>query len=298
MSLDLSSLAAPDVVEALDYETIRAALIADYQILYPEFAAEVESEPAIKLLETAAYRELGIRQRINDAARALLLTDATGADLDLIAFTYYNGLTRLQISAGDPDAIPPVPATYESDKRLRERCRLSLYGRSCAGPKNAYKYFAMTASADVKHVHVSKHTPAPGDVTLIILSEVGDGVPTQELLDTVQAALDEEEVRPLNDTPIVLPATVDLWSLDASLICYPDANTSLALQLANAAAEQFAADHHALGHDITISALHAALHVAGVQKVVIDTPAADLVTDDTAARFNIAINIAITGTAS
>ena len=46
------------------------------------FTALVESDPAWTILEVAAYRELLLRQRINDASRAVMLAFATGADLE------------------------------------------------------------------------------------------------------------------------------------------------------------------------------------------------------------------------
>ncbi len=123
----LTSLPAPDVIQPLDYETILASIKADYIAANPSFTADVESDPVVKMMETCAYRELGVRQRVNDAARALLLADSSGTDLDHLAFTYYQGLTRLLVDPGDAAAIPPIPPTYESDDRLRERCTLSLY---------------------------------------------------------------------------------------------------------------------------------------------------------------------------
>ncbi|NUV25651.1 hypothetical protein MS6204_04603 [Escherichia coli] len=43
---------------------------------------ELESEPATKLLQENAYRELLLRQRINEAAQAVMVAYAMGGDLD------------------------------------------------------------------------------------------------------------------------------------------------------------------------------------------------------------------------
>ena len=72
-AVDLSRLVAPTVVETLDFETIFAAMLADLQARDSAFSALVESDPAYKILEVAAYRELLIRQRVNDAGRAVML---------------------------------------------------------------------------------------------------------------------------------------------------------------------------------------------------------------------------------
>lgn len=83
-AIDLSQLPAPTIVESLDFESILATMLADLQAREPTFTALVESDPAYKILEVCAYRELLIRQRVNDAARGVMLAYATGADLDQI----------------------------------------------------------------------------------------------------------------------------------------------------------------------------------------------------------------------
>ncbi|EHP4010353.1 baseplate assembly protein, partial [Salmonella enterica] len=90
-TVDLSLLPVPDVVEELDYETILAERIATLISLYPEDQQEtvartlaLESEPVVKLLQENAYREVIWRQRVNEAARAVMLAYAIDSDLDNI----------------------------------------------------------------------------------------------------------------------------------------------------------------------------------------------------------------------
>jgi phage-related baseplate assembly protein len=81
--IDLSQLPAPEVVEPLDFEVIYQDLLATFRALMGEgWTAPLESDPVVKLLELAAYREVQLRARINDAARAVLLAYAVGADLE------------------------------------------------------------------------------------------------------------------------------------------------------------------------------------------------------------------------
>ncbi|RYA83742.1 baseplate assembly protein, partial [Enterobacter cloacae complex sp. 743-2DZ2F-22B] len=87
--VDLNQLAAPDVVEVLDYESILSERKATLVSLYPEEQQEavartlmLESEPIVKLLQENAYREVIWRQRVNEAARAVMLAYAEDADLD------------------------------------------------------------------------------------------------------------------------------------------------------------------------------------------------------------------------
>ena len=63
--IDLSRLPAPTVVEQLSYAAIFDALVTYLQSpdVLPEFDATVESDPAVKLLEVFAWRELLLRQQ-------------------------------------------------------------------------------------------------------------------------------------------------------------------------------------------------------------------------------------------
>ena len=94
-----------------------------------EFSALVESDPAIKLLEVAAYRETILRARVNDAFKATLLAFAAGNDLDNLAAFY--GLTRL---------------AQETDAELKDRTINRIQGSSTAGGAAWYRYQALTAN--------------------------------------------------------------------------------------------------------------------------------------------------------
>jgi hypothetical protein len=81
-ALDLSQLAPPEVVEQLSYEAIRAAIVDQLVAELPAFDATVTSDPAVKVLEVVAYREMLIRQQFNERARQVMLAYATGSNLD------------------------------------------------------------------------------------------------------------------------------------------------------------------------------------------------------------------------
>ncbi|EKI4734482.1 baseplate assembly protein, partial [Escherichia coli] len=136
--IDLNQLPAPDVVEELDFETILAERKATLISLYPEDQQEavartltLESEPLVKLLEENAYRELIWRQRVNEAARAVMLACAAGNDLDVIGANY--NTTRLIITPADDSTLPPTPAVMESDTDYRLRIQQAFEGLSVAG---------------------------------------------------------------------------------------------------------------------------------------------------------------------
>ncbi|MBY0400960.1 baseplate J protein, partial [Myxococcota bacterium] len=93
--IDVSGLPPPNVIEEISFEEMLAASVADLVARFPAIAGviQLESEPARKLLEVGAFREMLVRSRINDAARAQLLAFAAGADLDHLAA--FHDVTRL-----------------------------------------------------------------------------------------------------------------------------------------------------------------------------------------------------------
>ena len=137
--IDLNALPAPAVLQPLDYEAVLAGLRADMLARYPALreVLDLESEPIAKLLEVAAYRELLIRARINDAARAVLLPWAVGTDLDNLAARY--DLARL---AG------------EDDERLRARVLIGYHALSAAGSPASWRLRALSVSTDLRQVDV------------------------------------------------------------------------------------------------------------------------------------------------
>lgn len=267
--IDLARLPTPEVIEPLSYEVMLAEMKAALLAKYP--ATDIESEPLIALLEVCAYYRLLDRARVNDAAKAVLLARATGADLDNIAAFY--GTSRLLVTPGVPDAFPPVLPVYEGDTAFRDRVQLALEAQSTAGPRGAYTYWALAADGQVLDAYVS--SPMPGIVRVVVLAQTG--VPGQALIDAVYSTLNSENVRPLCDTVQVVPATVQSYTVEAALTYYDGPDKVAVSASATAAVQEYAAMNFRIGHDITRSGLFAALHQAGVQNVALIAPAADIV---------------------
>lgn len=290
-AVDLAKLPFPNAVEVLDFEVILAEMLADYQSRDPEFTALVESDPAYKVLEVAAYRELLLRQRVNEAIKAVTLAYANDADLDQIAARY--NVERLLIDAGNPDAIPPIPPAYESNDSLRRRVQLSFEGFSTAGPEGAYLFHAL--GSDARVLDADARSPVPGQVIVAVLSNVGDGVAPSDLLAAVNATLSDEDVRPLTDQVLVEPAVIVNYAITAQLKLYPGPDATVVLNAANASAAAYAEANHRLGRDVTLSGLYAALHQEGVQNVVLSSPVADIAVARNQASYCTGITITSAG---
>lgn len=274
-AVDLSKLPFPDAVEELDFETLLAAWLADLQARDPAFTALVESDPAFKIMEVGAYRELLLRQRVNEAIKALTLAYAEKADLDQIAARY--NVKRLTLVPEDNTTVPPTAAVLESDESLRRRVQLSFEGFSTAGPTGAYIFHSL--GADARVLDAAAHSPVPGDVEVAVLSNVGDGTAPPDLLAAVNATLSADDVRPLTDHVLVKSAEIISYSVSATLTLYSGPDAEVVVDAAQAALDKYVADSHRLGRDVTLSGLYAALHQEGVQDVHLLTPVASIVVD-------------------
>lgn len=274
-AINLSALPPPPIVVRKEFETILAEIktwLFDLESdLEPVLG--LESEPITKVVEAWAYREMLLRAEFDEAARGNMLAFATGAQLDHLAAFY--GVERAVVQAADNTAIPAIPEVLEEDTRLRQRTQLALEGFSTAGPIGSYVFWGLSASTEVKDISVQ--SPTPGDVLVTVLSDTADGVPNATLLQTVEDQLNDEDVRPLCDQVSVQGATVTHFDLTAELTLYDGPDSEVVRLAAEAAATTYVADHHRLGHDITLSGLYAALHQPGVQKVAITSPAVDIV---------------------
>lgn len=278
--VDLSQLPAPDVVEQLDYESILTERKATLVSLFPAEQQEavartlaLESEPLTKFLEENAYREVIWRQRVNEAARAVTLASAAGADLDVIAAN--TNTARLTITPADETAIPPVAAVMESDADLRMRAQQAFEGLSVAGPVGAYEYHGR--SADGRVADISVLSPSPACVTITVLARAGDGTASPDLLDVVANALNAEDVRPVGDRVTVQAALIVPYQVAATLWFYPGPEAEPIRATAEQKLKAYITAQHRLGRDIRRSAIYAALHVEGVQRVELSEPQSDVV---------------------
>lgn len=283
--IDLSQLPAPNVIEPLDFESILAERKASLISYYPEdqqasVASELEreSDPRLKLLQESAYRELILRQRINDAVRAVMLAYAMDSDLDNLAAPF--GVERLVTNPGDPAANPPIPPTYEGNASLRRRIQLAPESYTSCGTFEAYRFHAL-AVAGVADAAVLR--PEPGIVRIVVLASEDDGVPSSELLQAVRDRLSARDRRSVNDTVEVVPASIVRFAAHAILVMYPGPSSGPVLDAAMAAARAYAASVRRLGYDATLSGLYAALHQPGVQRVKLLAPLADVICDETQA---------------
>lgn len=282
--IDLSQLPAPAIIEALSFDTILAAMLADLQSRDPIFTALVESDPAFKILEVCAYRELLIRQRVNNACNGVMLAYATGPDLDNLAVFF--GVTRKTIIPGDSTAFPPVVAVMEADTDLRTRIQLALEGFSTAGPIGAYLFWALTIDTIIDASVVGPPTVAPGNVVVTILSSLtANGIASADEITAVTKALNADTVRPLTDLVTVNSVAVTNYAIAATVYTLPGPDAQTVINQATANINAYVAAQRKVGKSIHLSAIYAALFVPGVSNVVLTAPVVGGVVSDVAIDY-------------
>jgi phage-related baseplate assembly protein len=258
-AIDLSVLAKPGVIETVDYEAIVTLMRDDLVERFPAIVGvvDLESEPARKLIEVFAYREIVLRARVNDAARANLLAFAINSDLDHLAAFY--DVTRL---------------SGEDDARLRERVILAIRGRSTGGTEPRYRFVALSANVRVADAVVWREGTSPL-VRCAIFATDNNGVPDDALLQEVREHLTASDVRMVNDTILVTAAVQTVQNITASLTLLPNTSDSIVTEIESTLRADWFAER-GLGFDMTLSWITAKLMRAGVYKVQITTPAGDV----------------------
>ena len=255
MTIPLDRLPPPDAVVAEEFAALRDQAIANLVARVPDYEPRA-TDPAVRLLEVAAYLRLLLGGRINDAVRGTFLATAAGADLDHVVAIL--DVTRL---AG------------ESDEALRARARLAWDTVSTAGPTDAYRFHALSVPG-VRDVSVA--SPNPGEVVVTVLALGAGGVPDQALVDAVEAALDADTVRPVTDDLTVQAVTVVAYDVTATLkVSGGGPDLAIVKEAATEAVRAYV-DAYAVGRSIRRSALFAACHVPGVDQVELTAPAADV----------------------
>lgn len=254
--IDLGGLPAPNVLEALDYETILAAYKAlarqRLATVLPEWNPDRESDPIVMVLEACAYRELVTRARVNDAARSNLLAFAAGGDLDHLVAFY--GVERL---------------ADETDQALRIRTQARIIGWANAGGAAHYRYWSMTASPMVRDATVS--SPQPGHVQIAIWARDDEAA----TLEAVRDQTDRDDIRVLTDTVSVTAATPVAVPIVAEVWLYPETPQEVVDRMPGdiSAAIDGA---RGLGWSLTRSWIIGRLQVTGVQRIDLITPADDI----------------------
>lgn len=176
-------------------------------------------------------------------------------------------------------------ADEESDASYYERMRESMESFSTAGPINGYVYHVKTVSPAITDVSAS--SPEPGVVDIRILLQDGQ-LPTDAVINEVQEALNNSDIRPLTDLVTVSKPQESPFDVDVTF--YIPRNSQASSTIVEAAAEEAVAEYikwqtGKMGRDINPSQLNSMLMAAGVKRVEIRKPEFAVVPETHVARL-------------
>jgi phage-related baseplate assembly protein len=227
----------------------------------------VESDPAIKILEVAAWRELLLRERINEAVKSNLLKFAMGNDLDNLAEFY--GVER---------------ENGENDESFRKRIKAKIVGWSTGGN---YRFQALSADSRVKDALVESKVPGSVEISILSTELSTNGIASEELLDIVRKRVTRDDIRVLTDTITVVGCNIIEIDIHSRIsIKRPDIIETVKKKFI----EKFETTKR-LGWKVTKSWIIANLFVEGVENVELIEPREDVVVLGNECAFLKSLNV-------
>ena len=263
--IDFSQLPAPSVIETIAYETLLANYKARVAAANPALTAALALEQSATniILQTEAYGEMILRQRINAAARAVMLPFAIGTDLDNLGALY--NVSRLV----------NIDGSLEADARFRRRIQISVESFSTAGTAGSYIYHALTADPSITDASAFR-IDNKGGVKVVIMNTVATPAPTSSQLSNVLAYLTTDNRKVLTDVVRVVGPQIYTTSINATLSLYPGPDASIVVKNAGTALAALRAKLARIGYGLERSAIISALFQEGVENVALTSPTVDV----------------------
>lgn len=177
--------------------------------------------------------------------------------------TFLKSAENITITSGGADA--------ESDAEFAERIRIAPNSFSVAGAKKAYEFHAYSVSSAI--IDVSVVSPSPGSVKVYPLLENGT-LPTEDVLDQIEAYLSSDDIRPLTDEVEALSPNVSNYEIKVDYwISRNDVRKSEQIQAAVAeAVEKYRIwQQSKIGRDITPDQLICNVMGAGAARIDFST---------------------------
>jgi len=178
------------------------------------------------------------------------------------------------VTPEDTSTLPPTAAVMETDDDYRRRIYLAPEGLTNAGTEGSYLYHALNASPEIKDA--SAHSPVAGEVVISLLSREGSGVASAELINTVNAYLQQSTIRQLTDQVTVQSVEVIEYTIDATLYLQSGPSAVLVKEQVNAEVNRYVETTHQVGAWVPLSGLYRALQQEGVLAVELLSPQTDL----------------------
>jgi phage-related baseplate assembly protein len=318
------------VLQSIDTETIISTRMAQFKALWdlrdPPNAAtydvgNLEFDPIRINQELNTYFELLVRDRVNQACRAVTLANAFGGDEDAIASRYPYGVPRITIATG---------GTFdESDTAYRQRIWNSPNILSLNGPGQgvyeSYVFWALSApqpgGQPIKHASAwtrratgnvyipilnsspnynSNWVQPPSDQMLYTLDPQLTPVPTDDQINAVYQFITAPGFarQGLTDVINITKPKIEQTTINAKIWLFPGIDRATLMNEITSAVSDLILAINWLGADLTLLALQGAFAQVGVYNSQITSPAADVIVDTTSAVLVTSASLRYMGTAS
>jgi len=261
---DMQELAESFAVEMLDYESILDECKSSLQeFVYQKGMANTDvaslpiSDPMIKIMEVLAYRELHLRQRLNESVKSCSLQSAKLKDLESIYRIFSGG----EILKPGKDV---VGALFQDHRDYHT-----------AGSEAAYKHHVLKAlrngtdtGTPIVDIHVVSQEEACVSITVLFDAQIS-GAQRQEYLDAITRHLYDEDIRPIGQKVDIDDAYIKPYQIVAELGLDETPGTAQIVEKSRQDVKQYVDGRYRLGKDIYRSGLLSALHQPGVRYIIL-----------------------------
>ena len=316
MALNLSQLPPPTVIQDVDYDALLQFIVDDFTARQPEYLGIIESDPAYSIQEVMAYVVDFILERVNEAARAVLVTHATGADLDNLGAL----LTLLRNVSESDDTFRVrianrletiVPGSLEWYRNYATQ----VVSTEIQGVDNVINNIETPITVKVKDalpintpnplydptqpLSESNLTEIPGSVTIYIQTNtwthpqtqvITQVVPSSTMLQAVKNylnAMGTNEVNPqrereaqlrrfLCDTVLVFPAEIYPYVICAQVVVPRGLDEDDVLRRLQDQTRAFAEENEQIGHRIPLSQFYNIINTDEVSEIQLMLPSVDV----------------------
>jgi len=263
--IDLSKLPPPKIIAELDVEIIKDEMKADFMKRMGEGYLLDDADPAMKIIEQAAYREMLQRQKINDGAKAVMLGYSTGSDLENLTALFNTERSILKEKANFTDEV------RQSDDGLRIEALQAFDGKSTAGAQESYIYFAKNFNR--KHIHdVSVVSKRPGEVELTILFKQGLEIDQDDEISRLHSYLTKGKLIPFTDLLSIKSAVIRQAKGKAKIFVPKGPDKEVIKKIARKRLDKFLTQKYKLGSLISLSGINSTLYVENAEEVEITEP--------------------------
>lgn len=304
--IELSQLPAFQVLETIDSDAIITARMSQLVLVWQHYdppnmaqydVGNLEFDPIRINQECSTYFETLVRDRVNQACRAVTLAFAVGGNLDAIASRYPGGMPRMTTTN------TPGLTANESDDAFRTRIWLSPNTLSPNGTYESYTFYGFTAATNAgSPLRDCQITAQPGDpdifmtvmadgspITALQTNGVYNGLfsaapspaPSSSLIQSIfqYITADGEGRKATTDVLHVNPPKIKYINYAIRVILYPGWDQDSTMQALYPALAALLESQRYIGFSHTLAAIDAALKVSGVFNVLIDSPTADVIVD-------------------